>query len=212
MKNLLLITFFILSIRTYSQDFKIEEKSIIGVFECKDLSKSEIFSAINKWVSINYNSSKTVIQMNDLESGTIIIKGTNLLKHKNTNKIFYPNNKFVEEYSTSLLNHLVEINVKDERYRVIFKIIDIEEEGIGLNDLLFECINFKELNDNQINNYNAVMEAKLKSNLTGKKKIDAFTQMTKPSLVEINENLIGYIKSIMFLIEKSIKQKSSDEW
>lgn len=56
----------------YPQEFKYEEKLVTGIFEAQGKSKSEIFSAINKWISINYNSSKNVIQMNDMDSGTII--------------------------------------------------------------------------------------------------------------------------------------------
>lgn len=211
MKKLILLILLTTSI-VNSQDFKTEEKSVIGVFECDSLSKSDIFSSINKWISINYNSSKNVIQMNDLASGTIIIKGVNVLKHKNTNKIFYPNNNLVTEYSTSLLNHLIEINVKENKFRIIYKIIDIETQGIGLNNLLFECINFNGLDDSLIQKYNDIMDAKLKSNLTGKQKRMEFTEMTKPSLEEININLINDIKITMLSIQKSIKKSEKDNW
>ena len=74
-----------------SQEYKLEGKTITGTFDIKDKTKSEIFASINKWISINYNSAKSVIQMNDLESGTIIIKGINEVKYKNPQKVLYPN-------------------------------------------------------------------------------------------------------------------------
>jgi len=36
---------------------------------------NESFSLVNEWVAQNYNNSKEVIQLNDYESNTIIIKG-----------------------------------------------------------------------------------------------------------------------------------------
>ena len=74
-----IILFMILIVNSvYSQDYTYEDKTMTGVFEAKDKSQSELFSLINKWISINYNSSKDVIQLNDKESGTIIIKGVNI--------------------------------------------------------------------------------------------------------------------------------------
>ena len=94
---------------TNAQEYKLEDKTITGVFEVKEKSKAEIFASINKWVSINYNSAKNVVQMNDLESGTIIIKGINEVTYKNSMKELYPNKKYVEEYAKTKFNHLIEI-------------------------------------------------------------------------------------------------------
>ena len=74
MRKFILLILFITTI-TNAQEYKLEEKTVTGIFEIKEKTKAEIFASINKWVSINYNSAKNVVQMNDLESGTIIIKG-----------------------------------------------------------------------------------------------------------------------------------------
>ena len=52
-----IILFMILIVNSvYSQDYTYEDKTMTGVFEVKGKSQSELFSLINKWISINYNS------------------------------------------------------------------------------------------------------------------------------------------------------------
>ena len=95
MKKTLMVYLLFLPIFTKAQEYKLEKKTVTGIFEVKEIKKAEIFVAINKWVSINYNSAKNVVQMNDLESGTIIIKGINEVSYKNSMKELYPNNKYI---------------------------------------------------------------------------------------------------------------------
>jgi hypothetical protein len=66
MKKILLITFMVFGFLSYAQEFKAEGKTLTGIFEAEGKNKSELFSLINKWISINYNSSKNVIKMYDL--------------------------------------------------------------------------------------------------------------------------------------------------
>ena len=154
MKNLKLLFGIIIltvtSFQTYAQEYELDEKTVTGIFEMEGKNKSAIFSAINKWISINYNSAKNVIQMNEKESGTIIIKGINQVVYKNTWKSLYPKNKYITEYSTTKFNHLIEINIKDNRYRVIYKITDIASEEAEFNDMFFKCISFNRINEKYI--------------------------------------------------------------
>ena len=84
--------------------------------------------------------------MNDLESGTIIIKGINEVSSKNSMKELYPNNKYLEEYTKPKFNHLIEIDIKDNRFMIIYKITDIATEDVGYNSLTFNCIGFDGIN------------------------------------------------------------------
>lgn len=197
---------------TNGQEYKLEEKTITGVFEVKEKTKAEIFASINKWVSINYNSAKNVVQMNDIESGTIIIKGINEASCKQPMKEIYPNNKYLEEYSKTKFNHLIEINIKDNKYRIIFKITDIATEDVGYNYLIIKCINFEKIKDNAIIEYNEKMEELLKQGLTGKDKREKFKSLTKPMFEELNNNLVIDIKATMQSIEKSISETTKDKW
>jgi hypothetical protein len=197
---------------TNAQEYKLEQKSVSGVFEIKEKTKAEIFASINKWISINYNSAKNVVQMNDLESGTIIIKGINEVIYKNSMKELYPNNKYLLEYTTTKFNHLIEINIKDNRFRIIYRITDIASEDGGYNYLILNLIAFDGINDNAITAYNDKMEPLLKMGLIGKEKREKYKSLTKPMFIVLNDNLVADIKLTMQSIVLSINKTTKDEW
>jgi hypothetical protein len=216
MKNLKLILGIIMMVMTssisFGQDYELEEKTVIGIFEMEGKEKSELFSSINKWISINYNSAQNVIQMNDKEAGTIIIKGINEVVYKNTMKSIYPKNKYIPEYSTTKFNHLIEINIKDNRYRVVYKITDIADKDLGGNNILLKCINFKGENEQAILEYSKIFDENLKKGAIGKKKREQFMSSIKPMFEELNNNILIDIKSTIKSIEKSVESKKKDDW
>jgi Domain of unknown function (DUF4468) with TBP-like fold len=204
---ILLLSF--LSVILSAQDLKTEEKTITGTFNATDKNKSELFSSINKWISINYNSAKNVIQMNDLESGTIIVKGINVVQYKNTAKQLYPNNKYIPETTTLNFNHLIEINIKDNKYRIIYKITGLDYEGY--DNLFFNCINLDTLDNNAIHLYNQSIEEPLKKALMGKEKREKVLALSKPMFIEINAILRDNIILTILSIGKSVSEKN-DNW
>jgi hypothetical protein len=208
--TVLLITF--TSYYSIGQEYELEEKTVTAVFEMPEKNKSELFSSINKWISINYNSSKNVIQMNDLESGTIIVKGINEVVYKNNMKTIYPNNKYISEYTTAKFNHLIEINIKENRYRIIYKIIDVTSADPGADFIIVKCINLNGSNESAIRDYNELLDESLKKALIGAKKREEFQSQSKPMFNEINTQLLNDIKQTMKSIEKSVKSKSKEEW
>lgn len=193
----------------YAQEFKIEDKTITGIFEAKEKNKSDLFSSINKWISINYNSAKSVIQMNELESGTIIVKGINEVQFRNPYKQLYPNDKYISEISAVNFNHLIEINIKDNKYRIIYKITGVDSEGY--ESLFFSCISLDTIDDNAIQSYNLTNERILKKGLIGKEKRDALLSLSKPMFQEIKKILTENIKLTMLSIEKAIST-TNDNW
>jgi hypothetical protein len=195
-----------------AQEYKLEEKIVTGIFETKDQNQAELFSSINKWISINYNSSKNVIQLNDKEAGTIIIKGINEVSYTNTMKSIYPNNKYVTDKLTTQFNHLIEINIKDNRYRIIYRITDIASEDAGYNDIVFNIVSFMGVNTESLIAYNEVIDENLKKGMIGEKKREKFKSLTKPMFEELNDNLLIDVKSTMKSIEQSVQSKSKDEW
>jgi hypothetical protein len=216
MRKFILLLLFI-PIFTKAQEFKLEDKTVTGIFEIKEKTKAEIYASINKWVSINYNSAKNVVQMNDLESGTIIIKGINEVSYKNLMTEVFP--KALEYYKTKF-NHLIEINIKDNKFRIVYKITDVFIENMVLADVnstysqtgFFNCISFDGKNDSTILVYNENMEAQMKKWMIGKEKREKFKSLSKPSFEEISNSLVSDIKSTMQSIEKSIIETQKDNW
>ena len=196
----------------HGQDYKLEEKSISAVYEVNEKSKSDLYIAINKWISINYNSAKNVIQMNDKESGSIIIKGINEIVYKNTWKSMYPSNSLINEYSSLQFNHLIQIDIKDNKYRIVFKITDIASNDEGFNDILLKGINFEGTNEQAIAEYNMKTDNLLKQGLIGKTRRENYLALTKPMFDEINTKLILDIKTILKSLESSIISSSKNDW
>ena len=192
-----------------SQVLKTDAKSITGTFDAKEKTKSDLFSSINKWISINYNSAKNVIQMNDLESGTIIVKGINEVEFKNTAKQIYPNSKNMPETATVKFNHLIEFNIKDNKFRIIYKITGVNSEVY--DNLFFNSINLDTIDNNAIQTYNGAIEEMLKKGGIGKEKRKTFLDLSIPMFQDINIRLSDNIKLTMLSIEKSVYE-SNDNW
>jgi hypothetical protein len=210
MTKIILLMLFITTI-TNAQEYKIEAKSIIGVFDVNEKSKAEIFSAINKWISINYNSAKNVIQMNDLESGNIIIKGINEVKYKNPIKIIYPN--YLAEYATSKFNHLIEINVKDNKFRIIYKLIEIYMvDATVINDTKMINVNLDGSRKSELEEYMVIMDENYKKVYKNKEKREKLLEAIKFSFEEININLRNDMKATMLSIEKLVREETKDDW
>jgi hypothetical protein len=218
MKKILFATLFMLSFTDYAQTYTIDEKALTGVFECQGKSKAQIFSAISKWISINYNSGKSVTQLTDSEGGNIVVKGINEITYQNYSKILYPNMKSLPDTAVMKFNHLIEFNVKDDKFRIIYKIVDLyfepEVKAVLTPDILkifFDCINFKGLPDSTILTYSDYQDSNLKAALIGKEKREKLKQSSKPMFDEINSNIITEMKMTMSLINKSVLEPS-DGW
>ena len=208
-KKLLLLLFSFMFGISYSQVLKTEAKTITGTFDAKDKSKSDLFSSINKWISINYNSAKNVIQMNDLESGTIIVKGINSVEFKNPSKQMYPNNKYIPAITSVNFDHLIEINIKDNKYRIMYKITGVDTEGY--DKLFFNCINLDTLDNNAIELYNQKIQENFKNGSIGKEKKETFLAQSIPMFQEINTKLRDKIKLTILSINKAVSE-NNDDW
>lgn len=210
MKKLsLLLLCFCYSIIMSAQSFVTEEKTITGTFDAKERNKSELYASINKWISINYNSAINVIQLNDLESGIIIVKGINELEYNNTTKQIYPKMKDMPELLKVRFNHLIEFNIKDNKFRIIYKIIGLNSEEY--DNLFFNCINLDTIDNNAIQKYNLANEELLRKGGIGKEKRDALLNLSVPMFQDINTKLSDNMKNTMLSIEKSILEPK-DNW
>ncbi len=192
------------SVNCYAQEYEMKEKTISGIFDIEGKSKSEIFASINKWIALNYNSAQNVVQLNDKESGNIIVKGINEAVYKNVMVEF---------------NHTMEINVKDNKFRIIYTLTDIitpaPVAGYNLESeyiMVFDMIDFTGLKQEKIDNYNNYVEELWKKAMVGKKKRENFKEMTKPTFEEMNKGVIESIKSTMLSIEKTVKSTKKDDW
>lgn len=210
MKKILLIAFIFLYNNIYAQEYKLEEKSVTGVFEANGKTKAELFSAINKWVSINYNSGKTVTQLSDAEAGTIIVKGINTVATKTDLNKLFP--RVIPELNYYKFNHLLEINIKDNKFRIIITLIDYIPENLQYDYFNFDCVNFSGVDQITIDAYNKKIEQLLRSAFIGKEKREVFKSGTKSYFEGVNKDIIMFLKNIMLSVEKNVKPTGKDNW
>ncbi len=203
MKNILFITILFMYFTSNAQEFKIEKNSIIGIFESESKNKADLFAAINNWISMNDNSSMNV-QMNDMESGKITIRGLNEISYKSLAKALNPYTNSIPEYSSLIFNHLIEITISDNSYKIKYKIVDIASENSGKNNLFFKCIDLNHINEIAIQKYNDQNDLFLIEGLVKKKKRETYRTLAKPMFEDINNALIFDLKQTMASIEKSV--------
>jgi hypothetical protein len=213
MKKILLGLLMAVIFNSNAQEYKLEEKSVTGIFEANGKTKAELFSAINKFISVNDNSAKTVVQLSDAEAGNIIIEG--ITDGKYNLKPFRPKLKR-DKYIIVKFNHLIEINVADNKLKMIYKITNLADikhpkaQAECVKNTL-NCINFKGVDDNSIVKYNEFLEFILKGALIGKEKRNIYKSLSKPLFEELNSNLINNIKLTMESIAKATTV-ASDGW
>ena len=105
--------------------------------EVEGKTKQEIFSSLNKWVALNYNSAMNVIQLSDANGGSIIVKGINTLILPNrVYKAMLPNNPSISDNVEAKLNHVLDFSVKEGRYRLSFSFSYGNGSSLGSHALL----------------------------------------------------------------------------
>ena len=216
---MLLAMLLMFSLTDYAQTYTNDDKSLTGVFEVPSKTKAEIFSAINKWISINYNSGKSVTQLLDAEAGNIVVKGINQINYNNGAKILYPNMKSIPEINVMKFNHLIEINVKENKYRVNYRILEIEYDQAvavymtpSLTKNGFDCINLNGTPVAVITSINDSLETTLKMGFIGKEKRETYKANTKPMYDGINSTIVADMKATMLSIQSAVNSQTKDGW
>jgi hypothetical protein len=210
MKKILIITFLFLCLTSNAQEFQTESKAIVGNFEVAHKNTSELFASINNWIALDDNPSRDV-QLNDLETGKIIIKGINEISYKSLARALDPTNKNIPEFSSLKFNHLIEIRINDNGYKIIYHLVDFVSENVKKNNLFFNCINLNHTNELAIREYNKKNDLFLTEGLVGKKKRENYRALAKRMFKDINNTLLFDLKQTMAFIEQSVLNSNKIE-
>lgn len=97
--------------------------TVLKVIEAPDLKKEEIFNRALNYFTYNYVSGKSVIQTQDKENGLIVGKG------------IYDNVHIGMSIITTYVDawHILRVDVKDGRARVIVTLTEYEKKIVGGN-------------------------------------------------------------------------------
>jgi hypothetical protein len=218
MKKIVLGLLMAVSFYSNAQEYKLEEKSVTGIFEANGKTKAELFSAINKWISVNYKSANSVIQLNDAEAGTIVIKGNANYPIRCIFKPLLPKSfqegSLFDNFSYAF-SHSIQIDIKDNKFRVKYAIIDcIDKDSFDINTSeVTKSINFSDHNNVSVD-YNGFADSYMKAYyiVASKKNREKFNALLKPFFEEVNVVLEREIKATMDSINSSIKLAENDKW
>lgn len=88
----------------------------VGVVQIDSTDKKTLYSSAMAWVALGYKSSKDVIQLSDMESGRIIIKGA------------FKTNIYMK---SGFIYHTLTLEFKDNRYRYTYSDLSYYSSGSG---------------------------------------------------------------------------------
>lgn len=148
------------------------------------ISKDVLFSKAQEWFAKTYNSSKSVLQMNDKESGKLIGKALMQVYHKAMGK----------DYESGHINYTISIFVKDGRYK--YEITDLHHTG--------------QLSGSQkISDYGPCEEM---INTTHKTMGASHQKLYNYYLLQVKENIEALVANLIAEMQKTSVEKKGDDW
>ena len=206
MKRLsLCILLFIVSTEfTYGQNDLIEAKSITEVYELNGISKTETFSRIVNWFALEENAINHEMSVSNKEEGHIEVKGITKVLFKNIGTELYPKRSGMAEVLEAKFNYLITIDVVENQYMVNYTLIDMIKEMYGQEETFFNCINFVEIDDIALEEYNKEMGKVFKRNFVFKNKREIFFNNSKSQFEEVSSYVLNESQVKMFNLHEAV--------
>ena len=109
--------------------------------------------------------------------------------------------------------HFIELNVKDNKMRVIYKITEPSNVDIGWNDIVFNVIKLNGVDQISMANFKNKIDEILKKGFSGKKKREIFKKKLDPFIEQVNQDILENIKVRILSIYSSVKTgREKDDW
>lgn len=123
MKKILLLSAFFISLKSFTQDLKIDSTGKYSASAVVEVSatKDELFNRAKQWIALRYTSANNVIQLSDKENGEIICKGN------------FAVNLFMKQ---GWIKHTLILEFKDNKFRYTFT--DLSYFSFGSGEFPFE--------------------------------------------------------------------------
>lgn len=199
---LLMIVFLASSLQ--AQESEIAEKSVSKTYDLNGLEPSLIFSRAESWFTNEVNGENNVIESVDPKNKELLVKGETKVLYKNIGKELYPKRNGMAEVLDAYFGHLIEIKVNDDSYTITYAVTDMRKEMYGKEDVFFECVNFIEVDKDDLDNYNDDMNKLLKANLVFKKRREIFMENSAAQFEEVNTFLLSEGETNIFSLNETV--------
>jgi len=199
-----LIVFLLTSIFCSAQQAQIEEKSILKNYESMNISSAKVLSKAENWFSNEENAGLYEIVMIDQEQGILIAEGSSKVLYKNIGKEMYPKRTGMAEVLEAVFGTRIAIQTSEEGFSIMYEVVDMKKEMYHKEALFYDCINFVEVNDVDVDAYNESMNKLLKANMVFKKRRDIFTENSRKQFEEVSSFLLNEGELILFSLHEAI--------
>lgn len=187
-----------------AQNEQIEAKSVTQVFDAEGINKAQIFTRITDWFAKEENAANNEIAETDKENGRIVAKGVVKVLFKNIGTELYPKRSGMAEVLESKFNYLVTIDIVDNAYTVTYTLLEMRKEMYGQEETFFNCINFIEIDEEALEQYNKSMEKVFKRNFVFKNKREIFFENSKSQFQEVNGFILNDVQVYMYSLHEEV--------
>ena len=202
--NIGLILILFLTSLVHAQNSQIEEKSVSKKFSLNGLSPSLVLSRAESWFENEDNGEKNVVESLNPEKKELIVKGETKVLYKNIGKELYPKRSGMAEVLDAYFGHIIEIHIDDDYYEITYTVTDMKKEMYGREEIFYKCVNFEEINEEDLEAYNDNMNKLLKANLVFKKRREIFMENSKSQFEEVSNFLLNAGEVNIFSINEAI--------
>ena len=193
-----------------AQSEQIEAKSITKVFDAEGISKAQIFTRITGWFAKENNAVKNEISVADKENGHIVVKGVVKVLFKNIGTELYPKRSGMAEVLESKFNHVISIDIVDNAYTVTYTLSDMIKEMYGQEESFFNCINFVQIDEEALQQYNKSMEKVFKRNFVFKNKREIFFENSRSQFEEVSSFILNEAQINMYSLHEEVISGNQD--
>lgn len=180
-----------------SQEYLIEGKSATIVYEVPAKSKSELFQGALDWFEKEESTSEYTVESSDPTAGIIRVSEVNQVYYKNIGKLMYPKRSGMAEMLSGDFSYDIELVFEDGTYMVKYELKGMEKEMYGRDDLFYDCIDFEEIDEQALAEYNKSMNKLLTMNAVFKKRRDIFKDNSRSQFEDASQNVLNSMTSNM---------------
>jgi hypothetical protein len=188
----------------FAQQSVIDDKSVSKTFECQGRSKSEILTKVENWLNQRQDAEQNVIEVFDTEKGLMAFRGESKVLYKNIGKELYPKRSGMAEILEANFGYAIEVAVDRDNYVITYTVVDMKQEMYKKQDLFFNCVNFNQLDEESLGEYNRAMDKLLKANLVFKKRREIFAENSSAQFEEVSNFLLNEGENTIFSINEAI--------
>ncbi len=199
-----LCMFLLFSFLIQAQESRIEEKSISKHYVSENLESSLILSRAEQWFNSEENSEQFEIISLDQDKGEMLVEGKTKVLYKNIGKELYPKRSGMAEVLEASFGNKITIQTENGAYSITYQVVDMKQEMYKMEDLFYDCIDFKSIDEEDLKHYNKAMNKLLKANLVFKKRRDIFAENSKSQFEEVSDYLLNAGELTIYSIHEAV--------